>query len=129
MAGELEAVVLEMFDALRRKDADALARFAADDSQGVDEISRRWLRGREEMTRYIGGLLEMVDDVESKLQDVHEKAYGDVGLVTFWLEQDYTLEGERQHVSAPTTVVLQRMGESWKLALFHSIPVPEAPAA
>jgi uncharacterized protein (TIGR02246 family) len=129
MAGELEAVVLEMFDALRRKDADALARFAADDSQGVDEISRRWLRGRDEMTRYIGGLLEMVDDVESKLQDVHEKVYGDVGLVTFWLEQDYTLEGARQHVSAPTTVVLRRMGESWKLALFHSIPVPEAPAA
>jgi ketosteroid isomerase-like protein len=129
MAGELEAVVLEMFDALRRKDVDALARFAADDSQGVDEISRRWLRGDDEMTRYLEGLLEMVDDVDSKLQDVHEKVYGDVGLVTFWLEQDYTLEGERQHVSAPTTVVLRRMRESWKLALFHSIPLPEAPAA
>jgi ketosteroid isomerase-like protein len=129
MAGELEAVVLEMFDALRRKDVDALARFAADDSQGVDEISRRWLRGDDEMTRYLEGLLEMVDDVDSKLQDVHEKVYGDVGLVTFWLEQDYTLEGERQHVSAPTTVVLRRMRESWKLALFHSIPLLEAPAA
>jgi ketosteroid isomerase-like protein len=129
MAGELEAVVLEMFDALRRKDVDALARFAADDSQGVDEISRRWLRGDDEMTRYLEGLLEMVDDVDSKLQDVHEKVYGDVGLVTFWLEQDYTLGGERQHVSAPTTVVLRRMRESWKLALFHSIPLPEAPAA
>lgn len=129
MAGELEAVVLEMFDALRQKDADALARFAADDSQGVDEISRRWLRGRDEMTRYLAGVLEMVDDVESKLKDVHEKVYGDVGLVTFWLEQDYTLGGEWQHVSAPTTVVLRRTGESWKLALFHSIPVPEAPSA
>jgi uncharacterized protein (TIGR02246 family) len=129
MAGELEAVVLEMFDALLKKDADALARFTADDSQGVDEISRRWLRGRDEMTRYIVGLLEMVDDVESELRDVHEKVYGDVGLVTFWLEQDYTLEGERQHVSAPTTVVLRREGEAWKLALFHSIPVPETATA
>jgi uncharacterized protein (TIGR02246 family) len=127
--GELEAVVLEMFDALRKKDAEALARFAADDSQGIDELSRRWLRGRDEMTRHVAGLLEMVDDVESELRDVHEATYGDVGVVTFWLEQDYTLEGQRQHVSAPTTVVLTRAGEAWKLALFHSVPVPEAPTA
>jgi uncharacterized protein (TIGR02246 family) len=129
MAGELEAVVVEMFDALAKKDADALARFATDDSQGVDEISRTWLRGRDDMNRHIAGLLQAVDDVESELRDVHETMYADVGVVTFWLEQDYTLGGERQHVSAPTTVVLRREGEAWKLALFHSVPVPEAPTA
>jgi ketosteroid isomerase-like protein len=129
MTGELEAVVIEMFDALRRKDSDALARFAAADSQGVDELSRRWLRGRDEMTRHIARLLEIVDDVESELRDVHETVYGDVGIVTFWLEQDYTLESGPQHVSAPTTVVLRREGEAWKLALFHSVPVADAPTA
>jgi uncharacterized protein (TIGR02246 family) len=125
VAGELEAVVVEMFDALRRKDVEALARFAADETQGIDEISRRWLRGRDEMDRHIAALLQSVDDVESALRDVHETVYGDVGIVTFWLEQDYTLEDRRRHVSAPTTVVLRREGEAWKLALFHSIPVPE----
>jgi ketosteroid isomerase-like protein len=129
MAGELETVVGEMFDALRRKDADALSRFAAEDSQGVDELSRRWLRGRDEMNRYIAGLFEMVDDVESEMRDVHEAIYGDVGVVTFWLEQDYALQGERQHVSAPTSVVLRREAEAWKLAVFHSIPLPETAAA
>jgi uncharacterized protein (TIGR02246 family) len=125
MGGELEAVVREMFDALSKKDIDALQRFVADDSQGVDEISRRWLRGREDMNQYITRLVEMVDDVRSEMRDVHEAVHGDVGVVTFWLEQDYTLEGERQHVSAPTSVVLRREGGAWKLALFHSIPVPE----
>lgn len=129
MAGELGAVVTEMFDALRKKDLDALLAFSAADSQGVDEISRRWLRGREEMDRYISGLVGMVEDVESELRDVHETAYGDVGVVTFWLEQNYTLEGKREHVSAPTTVVLRREGDAWKLALFHSIPLPEAAPA
>jgi ketosteroid isomerase-like protein len=129
MAGELEAIVVEMFDALRKKDVDALARFTADDTQGVDEISRRWVRGRGELNDYIAGLVELVDDVESEMRDVHEAVYGDVGIVTFWLEQDYTLEGRRRHVSAPTTVVLHRDGERWKLTLFHSVPVPEgAPA-
>ena len=40
MAGELEAIVVEMFDALRKKDVDALRRFTAEDTQGVDEVSR-----------------------------------------------------------------------------------------
>jgi ketosteroid isomerase-like protein len=129
MAGELEAIVIEMLDALRKKDVDALGRFTAEDSQGVDEISRRWLRGREELNGYIARLFELVGDVESEIRDVHEAVYGDVGIVTFWLEQDYTLEGRPQHVSAPTTVVLHRDGEAWKLTLFHSVPLPEgAPA-
>jgi uncharacterized protein (TIGR02246 family) len=129
MAGELEAIVVEMFDALRKKDVDALARFTAEDTQGVDEISRRWVRGRQELNEYIARLVELVDDVQSEMRDVHEAVYGDVGIVTFWLEQDYTLEGRRQHVSAPSTVVLHRDGETWKLTLFHSVPVPEGPPA
>ena len=40
-------------------------------------------------------------------------------------EQDYTLEGNAQHVSAPMTTVLHRRGDGWKMVLFHSIPLPE----
>jgi ketosteroid isomerase-like protein len=45
--------------------------------------------------------------------------------LTCWLNQDYTLEGSAQHVSAPTTIVFRRVDGEWKLALFHSIPLPE----
>jgi hypothetical protein len=56
---------------------------------------------------------------------VHEVVWGDVGLVTFWLEQDYNLEGQRHHISAPTSAVLRWEDEAWKVAVFHSVPLHE----
>jgi ketosteroid isomerase-like protein len=41
------------------------------------------------------------------------------------IEQDYTLDGESQLISAPTTIVFRRDAGGWKAALFHSIPLPE----
>ena len=129
MAGELEAIVLGLFDALDRKDVPAIVQHAAEDAQGVDEISRRWMRGRGELEAYIGGLANMVDDVRSELKDVRESAVGDTGVFTCWLEQDYTLNGERHHVSAPTSVVFRRGGDGWEIVLFHSVPLPEGEGA
>jgi ketosteroid isomerase-like protein len=129
MAGELGAIVRELFDALDRKDVQAMMPHVAEDAQGVDEISRRWMRGRADLDTYISGLATMVDDVRSELNDLRESAVGDTGVVTCWLEQDYTLEGERHHVSAPTSVVFRRAGEGWEIVLFHSVPLPEGEAA
>lgn len=125
MTGELETVVREMFEGLARKDVDAVERHFGDGAQGVDEISRRWLRGRDALEEYLGGLMTMVDDVRSELHDVQETVLAEVGILTCWLEQDYMLEGERLHVSAPTTVVLRRADDSWNIVLFHSIPLQE----
>ena len=47
----------------------------------------------------------------------------DMAAVRRRLEQDYTLQGKRAHISAPTTVVLRREGTAWRIALFHSIPL------
>jgi len=125
MAGELEAVVRGMFDALDKNDVEAVRRTGADDMQGIDEISRHWMRGPGEVRQYIGQMMSMIEDVRSEVNDVHEILWGDTGLATFWLEQDYTLEGKRQHISAPTTVVLRRQDGEWRLVLFHSLPLPE----
>jgi ketosteroid isomerase-like protein len=70
-------------------------------------------------------MMSMIKDVHSEVSDVHETVWDDTGVATFWLEQDYTLEGEQQHISAPTTVVLRRHDGEWKLVLFHSLPLPE----
>jgi ketosteroid isomerase-like protein len=49
--------------------------------------------------------------------------------VTCWLEQDYVLDNQPQHISAPTTIVLRRLGDGWRLVLTHSIPLPEHASA
>ena len=125
MAGELTAVVQDMFDALDRLDADEMSTHLASDVQGIDEISKGWMRGRDKLAEYLRGLVAQVSDVRSELKDVHEVVWGDAGVLTFWLEQDYTLQGERHHISAPSTTVLRREGGQWKIVLFHSAPLPE----
>jgi hypothetical protein len=124
---ELEPIVRRMFDGLAKGDAETLVADIADDAQGVDEISRRWMRGRGEARDYARQLTQMASDVYTEVNDVSETVWGDSGVLTCWIEQDYTLEGERQHISAPTTIVFRREGGDWRMALFHSIPLaPES---
>jgi len=125
MAGELSNVVNDFVAALDSLDIDRLMGGFTDDAQGVDEISRRWIRGRGALEAYLGQLFRAVSNVRTELRDLEEHVWGDVGIVTCWLEQDYVLEGNAQHVSAPTTIAFRRDGGTWKLALFHSIPLPE----
>ena len=74
---------------------------------------------------YFRQLASAVQNLHSELRDIHEVAWDDTGLVTCWLEQDYVLNNQRQHISAPTTIVLRRLGNGWRLVLAHSIPLPE----
>jgi uncharacterized protein (TIGR02246 family) len=126
MAGELERTVRGLFEALDHMDVDGMEKTIAEDAQSVDEISRRWLRSKDEISSYLRQLAGAVSDVRSELRDVHEQAWGDAGVVTCWLEQDYTMEGAGQHVSAPTTFVLRREDGDWRIELFHSVPLAEA---
>lgn len=125
MAGPLESVVRTMLDAFAKQDISLATENTTADVQGIDEISRHWMRGQKEMTAYFEQLMGMVTDVHSDLVDVNESIDGDIGVLTAMLEQDYTLEGTKTHITAPTTVVLRKEGGAWKMALFHSIPLAE----
>ena len=124
--GAMADTVQRVFQALDVNDADTATALIAEDAQGIDEISRRWMRGRDEMTGYVREMLTQAMDIHSEVRDIHEAEWGEAGVVTFWLEQGYTLNGERQQVSAPTTAVLRRQSRDWKIALFHSIPISPA---
>ena len=126
MAGDLEKKVRELFRSLDANDFAAFVREVTDDVQSVDELSRHWGRGRAAFDDYFKQFGPQLSDIHSTLKDVRETVWGDVGLVTCWLEQDYTYQGKKQHVSAPTTAVFRRSGSDWKLALFHSVPLPES---
>jgi ketosteroid isomerase-like protein len=124
MSGALEGATRQLFDSLDQKDAEAIIRAGAKDIQGVDEISRRWLRGVDALGAYFRQALTMIGEIHSTISDVHETVQGDIGFVTCWLEQDYTLEGKPTHVSAPTTVAFRRESGAWKVLLIHTVPLP-----
>jgi ketosteroid isomerase-like protein len=114
--------LLEFLDAMN---LDALASMVDDEVQSIDEIARGWVRGRSAMQGYLSQLKDTVSDPHSEMSDVREKTWGDTGLVTFTLDQTYTLDGQRQQISAPTSVVFQRRENEWKIMLIHTVPLPE----
>lgn len=122
--GALESAVREVMDAFDRQEYDVLRESLAPDAQGVDEISRRWLRDAGEIDAYFKQLEGVATGISSEMSELREEDWGDVGLVTGWLEQDYTLAGEPQHVSAPITFVLRKVDGDWRIALIHAVPLP-----
>jgi ketosteroid isomerase-like protein len=125
MPGPLEEAARQLLSALDAMDVDRMMALATEDAQGVDEISRRWMRGRGELEGYLRQLTDAVSDIRTEFRDVQERVWGDTGALTGWIDQSYTMDGASQQVSAPTTLVYRREGGTWKLAVFHSIPLPE----
>ena len=125
MGGELEQELRDFFGALDRMELEPLVERITDDMQGVDEISRGWTRGKNEFEAKAVLLMETISDVRTEITDIVEHIWGETGVVTCWIEQDYTYEGAAQHVSAPTTVVFRRVDSGWRMAVFHSIPISE----
>jgi ketosteroid isomerase-like protein len=125
MAGELESAARALMARLDSMDVDALIESATDDIQAIDELSRRWVRGKDEGERYMRQMVGALADVRTELRDVEERVWGDTGVLTCWIDQDYTFEGNPQRISAPTTIVFRREDGDWKVALSHMVPLPE----
>ena len=121
----LEQMVRGMLESLDAMDLDALGPMLADDAQSVDEITRGWTRGRAAIESYLGQLKDSVSDVRSEMSDAQELVWGDIGLVTFVLNQSYTMDGQEQTISAPTSILFRRQDGDWKVELIHTVPIPE----
>jgi ketosteroid isomerase-like protein len=70
-------------------------------------------------------LKDTVSDVHSQMSDPQEAVWGDVALVTFVLEQSYTMDGQKQTLEAPTSILFRREDDDWRIALIHTVPLPE----
>jgi len=121
----LEQRVQELFVMIDSLDFDRLGEYLADDVRAVDELSGGWRRGLTAYAEYFEQLKELVDEVESWLDEIETTEWGDVGLVTFELNQRYRMGGEEHRIRAPTSVVLRRSGENWRIVLIHSVPLAE----
>lgn len=124
-ASSLEQVARRVFELLDEMDLESISNLLADDAQGIDEISRKWMRGREALDAYFDQLKGTVSDVRSELSDLHAVEWGDVGLMTCVLNQSYTMDGEQESVSAPTSMVFRRQDDEWRIALIHTVPFPD----
>jgi ketosteroid isomerase-like protein len=119
-----EQAVNTLFEALDRLDIEAIEALFDDEPQGVDELSGGWRRGRDALHDYFSQITSAgLADVRSTIADVHTKNWGDTAVVTLVVDQTYTLEGEQHAIHAPSTIVLRRVGDEWRVALVHSVPV------
>jgi ketosteroid isomerase-like protein len=124
-ADSLEHEVQRMLELLDSLDMNSVGGMLADDAQSVDENTRGWTRGRAAIEEYLSELEPSASDVHSQMRDVEEVMWGDVGLVTFVLEQTYKMDGQAVRISAPTSIVFRRQNGEWKVALIHTVPIPE----
>jgi len=125
VTAQLQPVIEEFFAALDELDLDRLVPMFADDVEEIDEVSRRWLRGKSEVMPHFTAFVAGAANVKSVISNVHERAWGDVGVVTCSLDQVYTVDGGDASISAPTTFLLERQNGEWRIGLFHSYPLPE----
>jgi ketosteroid isomerase-like protein len=121
----LEQEARRLLELLDEMNVEGLEAMLTDDAQGVDEISRGWRRGRAALNEYLSELEGAVVEVQSQISDLHAADWGDVGVVTFVLDQTYEIDGQKQSLSAPTSLVFRRQDDGWKVALIHSVPLPE----
>jgi ketosteroid isomerase-like protein len=125
MAAALERETRHFLELLDSLDMSGLAAMLTDDAQGVDEISRGWTRGRAALEAYLAQVEGTVTNVRSQLSDFHATAWADTGLVTFVLDQAYNMNGQEKRLSAPTSLLFHRHDDGWKVALIHSVPIPD----
>ncbi len=116
-----------LFDLFDQQKFPELQDLFAEDGQGVDEISRGWIRGRANLGGYFDQLRALgVSDIRSKLSDFVTKHWDDVALVTFVADQSYKAEGKKVTIKAPVSILYRRISGAWKIELVHAVPLPEA---
>ena len=121
----LDRMADHLFRLVDALDAEAVKELITDDCEEVDEISRTWRRGRAAIGAYFDEVLSAISDVHTEVSDVSSREWADTGVVTCVIDQTYRYEGRMERVIAPTTLVLRREGGEWRLALMHTVPLPE----
>ena len=79
MPDELRNVATDFFAALDALDADRMMEMLAGDVQSVDEVSRRWLRNRDDVDNFLREVITQVSGVETQLRDAEERIWGKQG--------------------------------------------------
>lgn len=122
-----QQVLERLFMALDRNDPEAILLEMGPDVAMVDEISRCWLRGIEAVATQLRAVVPVTSGLSSTVKDLHTRPLGpEAVLVSAWLDQSYTLDGQTQMISAPLSACLEARDGRWLVVSLHAIPLPEA---
>jgi len=122
----LDQMAQHLFGLIDALDAEAVKRLVTDDCEEVDEISRTWRRGQAAIAGYFDEVLSTISDVHTDVSDVAIREWADTGVVTCVIDQAYRYEGKMERITAPTTLVFRRESGDWRIALMHTVPLPDA---
>lgn len=125
----LDQMAQRLFALVDALDLDGVKALMTDDCEEVDEISRTWRRGRAAVEAYFGEVLAAISDVHTDLRDVAVREWADTGIITCVIDQTYRYDGRDERITAPTTLLLRREDGDWRIALMHTVPLPEAPSS
>ncbi len=126
MSLDPKSVILEAFKAVDNADAEALLDMMADDITQIDEISKKWSRGKAEVAAVVRPMFDLVKSIKSSISDVHVQTSNDIAIVTFMLDQSYVFEGQQVAIVAPTSCVLRQEKGVWKFVLIHTMPFADS---
>ncbi len=126
MSLDPKSVILEAFKAVDNADAEALLDMMADDITQIDEISKKWSRGKAEVAAIVRPMFDLVKSIKSSISDVHVQTSNDIAIVTFMLDQSYVFEGQQVAIVAPTSCVLRQEKGVWKFVLIHTMPFADS---
>ena len=126
MSLDPKSVILAAFKAVDNADAEALLDMMADDITQIDEISKKWSRGKAEVAAVVRPMFDLVKSIKSSISDVHVQTSNDIAIVTFMLDQSYVFEGQQVAIVAPTSCVLRHEKGVWKFVLIHTMPFADS---
>lgn len=118
-----EQFVLDLFKSLDR--LEPFFDFLTDDVICVDEISKKWMRGKAAAVETWTPILAAMESCKSIMSDIHVDTSGDLSIVTGMLDQTYVFNGQQVTINAPTTFILRKEQGALKAYLFHTVPFPE----
>jgi ketosteroid isomerase-like protein len=119
-----EQFVLDLFKSLDR--LEPFFDFLTDDVIIVDEISKKWMRGKAAAIETWTPILAAMESCKSTMSDIHVDMAGDLSIVTGMLDQTYVFDGQQATITAPTTFILRKEQGALKAYLLHTVPFPES---
>jgi transcriptional regulator with XRE-family HTH domain len=116
----LESALFAFFEDIDHERFDRMAGRLDPHVELADELTGEWLRGKERVAAYLRAQKGVVTDVSSRLGSLSSRwLTDDVGLMTFEVEQRYSLDGVPRREALTGTAIFSFRGEHARLLLFH----------
>ena len=118
--GEVQQTVINLFDALSKRDSVMLKANCTADIL-LFENGKVW--NIDTMMGAISSLKKLDDYTRiNKIEFIHTEIHDDVAWTTYHNQAEITSNGSSRKVKWVETVILEKKNEKWKIKVLHSTP-------